>query len=292
MITSFNQKIQQADWQSSRQNHKKKVDDLLNTYLKHREHQARNPILDFLFEYYSFAPSKLKAWSPGTGVLLLNARSCFGYLSEAEFIENHVYLEINNFPSQRINSIQWILDLLKITLSQPPHWGCFGMHEWAMVYKANSVRHSYLPLRFSRKEINNFVDSMPLSCTHYDAFRFFTREAKPKNNHDLGRSTFRKYEQPGCIHTNMDLYKWAYKMYPWISSNTILEAFLLALKARKIDMRASPYKLDAYHLSPIKVETKNGRVEYIRQQKMIFEKSIPVRKKLIKEYENLLTCLA
>ena len=138
------------------------------------------------------------------------------------------------------------------------------------------------------QELAEFVESRPLLCTHFDAFRFFTKPAQPMNRFELSREKFEETEQPGCIHSNMDLYKWAFKLYPWISSDLILEAFELALEARTIDMKASPYDLVDYGLEPIRIETEAGRKEYKELQEAIFEKGKPLREKLIQQYEALL----
>lgn len=39
----------------------------------------------------------------------------------------------------------------------------------------------------------------------------------------------------------MDLFKYAYQLYPFVSSDLLRECLVLAVTARKIDMRASPY---------------------------------------------------
>jgi hypothetical protein len=108
------------------------------------------------------------------------------------------------------------------------------------------------------------------------------------NRFELSRETFSETEQPGCIHSNMDLYKWAFKLYPWVSSDLILEAFELALEARTIDMKASPYDLKDHGLEPIKIETEEGRKEYKALQEAIFEKGKPIREKIIVKLEKLL----
>jgi len=156
-----------------------------------------------------------------------------------------------------------------------------------MVYRAGEVRHNQLPLRMKKEELAEFVESRPLVCTHFDAFRFFTHQARPLNKFELNRETFIENEQPGCIHTNMDLYKWGFKMYPWISSEIIRKAFLLAIEARKIDMQASPYDLRDKGLDPIRIETEKGREIYLNEQRSIYDKSIPVRQQLIEEYRGL-----
>src|SRR5699024_990007 len=165
------------------------------------------------------------------------------------------------------------------------------MHEWAMVYKAEHIRHDYLELRMEMDELAALVESRPQVCTHFDAFRFFTDQAKPQNKYELSRQKFVQMEQPGCLHTTMDLYKWAFKMYPWISSETIRKAFEMADETRVMDMKASPYDLRERGLEPIKIETEEGRMEYVEKQQAIFEKSQPIRQQLIREYQQILSLL-
>ncbi|MCG8373222.1 MAG: 3-methyladenine DNA glycosylase [Balneolales bacterium] len=271
------------DWLQKKSAHEARVEELTGKYLENRSRHIKQPVMDFLFEYYAFRPSALKRWSPGFGTGL-EVRSGAGLPALRELkIENGVaFLDPALFPEKRLKSAQWILQMLKNTEKQRAAFGCFGMHEWAMVYKTDGVRHAQLKLRMEPRELAEFVESRPLVCTHFDAYRFFTPEAVPLNKHQLSRELFADMEQPGCIHTNMDLYKWAYKLYPWIPSHLILEAFELACEARTIDMKASPYDLAADGLEPIKIETESGRLEYIEAQQAIFEKGKPVREQLIR----------
>jgi hypothetical protein len=108
------------------------------------------------------------------------------------------------------------------------------------------------------------------------------------NRHNLSRERFREMEQPGCVHTNMDLYKWAFKLYPWISGDLIRRAFLNAVEARRVDMQASPYDVTEFGLEPIKIETEAGRKEYLDQQTEIYRSSAPIRQELIEAYEQVL----
>lgn len=276
------------EWTAAKKDHEQKLSAILDPYLEKRSRQIKDPVTDFLFEYYHFRPAHLMRWSPGAGVLLeIEDQSELPEISELSVDGNKVQLDLNLFPDNRLQSFRWMHKLLINTQNASPFFGCFGMHEWAMVYKAEEVRHEQLPLRLTPAEIAEFVESRPLLCTHFDAFRFFTDEARPLNKNDLSREKFHETEQPGCIHTNMDLYKWSFKLYPWISSNLIGDAFMLALEARRFDMQASPYDLREYGLEPIKIETEAGRKEYLRQQKEIYRKSIPLRDRLIKAYEDL-----
>lgn len=291
-ISYITKRLKPAEWQQQRATHRRQISSRIDDYLERRSHQHKDPVMDFLFEYYAFRPSYLKSWSPGLGTLLINVGSKDWRFEEMEYLDGDCFLDITHFDKDRISSLQWILDLLKKSANRKPSFGCFGMHEWAMVYKTDRVRHDYLSLRMDMDELADFVESRPLVCTHFDAFRFFTDEAKPQNKFELNREKFAEMEQPGCLHTNMDLYKWAFKMYPWISSNTIRRAFDLAVETRVMDMKASPYDLREQGLEPIKIETDGGRREYMAKQRAIFEKSQPIRRQLIKEYKYILSAVS
>ena len=138
------------------------------------------------------------------------------------------------------------------------------------------------------KATDAVVDSMTLRCTHYDAFRFFTPDAAPRNAVPLSPQSRLTSEQPGCIHASMDLYKWCYKLGPLIDSEFLTDCFELALHARTIDMRASPYDLSDYDLEPIRIETPVGRAEYVRAQGELSAEAAPLRSALIARCQNLL----
>ena len=279
----------EKEWQQMKYRHEKELETILDSYLEKRSRQIKDPVLDFLFEYYAFRPSQLRRWSPGPGVLLeFSDPSGLPEISELFVKDDKAILNLNLFPKKRLKSIRWIRDLLEKSSLNKPAFGCFGMHEWAMVYRAGEVRHEQIPLRLTDEEVAEFVESRPLVCTHFDAFRFFTEKARPMNKHSLSRDKFKDMEQPGCIHTNMDLYKWAFKLYPWISGDLIREAFLNAVEARKTDMQASPYDAREFGLEPIKIETEEGRKIYMEKQMEIFEKSMPIRKKLIRAYDDVI----
>lgn len=291
-ISTATKPIQEKIWRQQKYAHEQRVDELLKGYLEARSRHEKNPVVDFLFEYYAFRPASLRRWSPGVGVRLqFNTPDDLPEISELKIEGNEACVNPLLFPEKRISSLQWTLEMLENTRGKRPSFGCFGMHEWAMVYKTEKPRHDQVPLRMEPQELADFVESRPLLCTHYDAFRFFTEPAKPMNRFELSRAAFSNTEQPGCIHTNMDLYKWAFKIYPWISSDIILEAFEFALEARTIDMQASPYDLSNAGLEPIKIETEAGRILYKQKQEEIFSKGVPLREKLIGEYKKLLAAI-
>ena len=276
-------------WLSKKRDHETHLSSIIDPYLQKRSRQLKDPVMDFLFEYYPFRPAHLKRWSPGMGRSLQFRNSeHLPEISELTTEEKSAYLNPVLLPSKRVRSAEWIVKMLKNSKGKKPLFGCFGMHEWAMVYRAESVRHEQIPLRLTDQEVEEFVESRPLLCTHFDAFRFFTDKAKPMNKNELDRDNFEEMEQPGCIHTNMDLYKWSFKLYPWISGELLKDAFLNAVEARKIDMQASPYDVQSFGLEPIRIETEEGRLEYVKKQMEIYRLSMPIRNRLISELERVI----
>lgn len=279
-------------WQTQRVAHRLRFHTLLRAYVTERSRHKKDPVLDFLFEYYSFHAGALLRWTPGVGVILEGPASS-SFLKQKGFVshpEGGVWLDPARFPSKRIASLRWFLRFLQATAARPPFFGCFGMHEWAMVYRTEAIRHPY-PLRIDQAQLTAFVESRPLLCTHVDAFRFFTPLARPLNRHQLQREDQFHTEQPGCLHANMDLYKWAYKLSPWLPSEVLGDAFALAYQARLLDMQASPYDLQPLGISPICIETEVGRAQYTAAQKELATKARRVRQQILVAFRYLLAAV-
>jgi hypothetical protein len=249
-------------------------------------------VYDFLFDYYSYRPSHLLRWSPGFGVALEDcAPSELDWPDDFIATESGAVIPAASFPAHRVDFLRWALRYLSGIAERAPSFCCFGLHEWAMLYKTEQPRHTKVPLRLTAEEIGAVVERSDLRCTHYDAFRFFTGPAAPLNRTQLSRESTSAYDQRGCIHVTMDLYKFATKISPWCPSELVADAFLLAADAREIDMRASPYDLTAYGFQPIKIESPEGREQYVSHQRRLAEASVPIRSRLLEVYHGLTSIL-
>jgi hypothetical protein len=60
----------------------------------------------------------------------------------------------------------------------------------------------------------------------------------------------------------------------------------------RVDMRASPYDLQAYGYQPVRIETACGRAEYVREQAAIAERAAVVRQDLLARCRALLDAAA
>lgn len=284
---------EEADWQARRARHLQRLQPLVGPHVERQARQIKHPIYDFLFEYYGFRPSWLMRWSPGLDVVLAGP-SARAYLKHREYHEvaGGVALNPAQLAPERATAARWILNLLERTAERPPRFGCFGLHEWAMVYRQPEVRHSRLPLRMPPDEQAAFLESQRIVCSHYDAFRFFTPAARPLNVLQPERINRPELEQRGCLHANMDLYKWAHKFYPWLGSEVLADAFLLAAEIRELDMQASPYDVTSLGFDPVPIETEAGRADYVRRQSALAERAQVVRHRLIGGYRRVLALWA
>ena len=264
----------------------------------HRERSGRgekHPVLDFLFTYYAFRPAWLERWHPGPEVALAGEGAA-EFLRWPEYRGTEagggpvVMLDPGSLPPHRREFVAWLRGLLVAMQARPPFFGCFGLHEWAMVYRQTpaETRHNAWPLRFSAEETARVVESAAVTCSHFDAFRFFTPPARPLNRLQPERATTAALEQRGCLHANMDLYKWAFKLAPFTPAELTADCFELAVAIREIDMRASPYDLRGLGFEPIAVETSAGRAEYERNQRVFAARGEPLRARLVVLCDQLL----
>ncbi|MFB8001132.1 3-methyladenine DNA glycosylase [Nocardia sp. NPDC056000] len=277
-----------ADWRARAAAHRERVERLVGPYLAQRAAGTKHPVIDFLFTYYGNKPAQLRRWHPGFGIGLADA---------AEYAETRGY-HLNSdiaaytadpaFLEKRRDTVEFVTRLLSATATRPAQLSCFGLHEWAMVYRTDEVRHQQVPLRLGTAGTDAVVESMQLRCTHFDAFRFFTPEAVPLNIEPLTRADQEHREQPGCLHANMDLYKWGFKLTPLIASDLLFDCFELACAARELDMKASPYDLSSYDYEPIRIETPSGRAEYVRRQADIATRAAVLRDRLANSCRALL----
>lgn len=276
--------MEEAEWRESEIAHRERVAPWVEPRLERRSAGIKHPVDDFLFDYYPYSPNKLTSWHPGHGVILKGNVKQFlvspAYVSTPEGGATTSLAWLN---SSRRTQLRSAIRILEGTASKAPSTGCFGMHEWAMVYgvEQSDIRHEQVPLRLSPAVIRETVDSIGLRCTHLDAFRFFTPEAEPLNALRPTRDTQAQNEQPGCLHVSMDLYKYAFWFSPLVPSALIADCFELARMARELDMRASPYDVRSFGLEQIAVETPEGRRHYVAAQKALLHKSAPLRSELL-----------
>jgi len=281
-----------GEWRAREAAYLERVHKWTLPYKQRRSRHEKHPVHDFLFQYYMYSPGKLETWHPAPSQSVADspdARGRFGppeYRVEAGVIRR----DLSGLSDDRRHQLEEAVGVLVATQGRPANFGCYGVHEWAMVYGGHDIRHDGVsPLRLPQHDIDAFVESRPVACSHFDAFRFFAPEAKPLNRIPLEWTTRHTMEQPGCIHANMDLYRWAYTAMPWIGSDLLLDCFELAAELRVLDMQASPYDLRELGFEPVRVETVDGRAEYQRRQRALSERARVLRVELVSAVKGVLS---
>lgn len=283
--------LSEEAWQARRAAHEERVRAWTDPHQARAQRGEKHPVYDFLFTYYAFRPAWLRRWHPGPDVLLTGeAAREFLRWPEYHWSHNGVGLRSDALPLSRRPFVHWLRGMLAAMATRPAFFGCHGLHEWAMVYRqsADEVRHNAYPLRYAADELARIVEASAICCSHFDAFRFFTTPARPLNRLSPERAEVAQLEQRGCLHANMDLYKWAFKLAPFTPAELIADCFALARDVREVDMRASPYDLQALGFSPVAIETAAGRAEYERHQRAFAERGEPLRSRLIALCDRLL----
>ncbi|WP_298867133.1 3-methyladenine DNA glycosylase [uncultured Microbacterium sp.] len=274
-------RLPRDEWVQRARAHEERADALTAA---HRERTARgekHPVWDFLFTYYAYKPALLRRWHPGAGIVLEDApeRAQWRWYSPAG-PGDAVMPDPEVFRTEKPQLAGLVERMLRRTASRPGQFGCFGLHEWAMVYREGEHRHP-APLRLGQAGTDAVVEAHELRCTHFDAFRFFTPDAVPRNRLAPTRDSQPDLEQPGCLHAGMDLYKWAVKLGPLIPGELLLDAFELARDIRLLDMEAAPYDLSDWGVRPVRIETPEGKAEYVRRQRGFAERGAVMRERML-----------
>ena len=266
------------EWNALAQAHAARADALTADHRVRRAAGRRHAVEDFLYDYYGTRPAGLRRWHPGAGVRLEGpCPPRRWYRADAD---GWVSLDTEAFLADRRETVTFVHALLVATAARPAFVGCFGLHEWAMVYGDAPPRHR-LPLRLGAAGTDAVVESHPVVCSHFDAFRFFTPAAVSRNRLQPTRASQVELEQPGCLHAGMDCHKWATKLGPLVPGELALDCFALARECRTLDMQASPYDLTELGLKPVPIETPEGKHEYVRRQRELGEVAAVLRDRLI-----------
>ncbi|WP_426227002.1 3-methyladenine DNA glycosylase [Pseudarthrobacter sp. DSP2-3-2b1] len=283
-------------WQEREDSHAQRVRRYADPYLARRSAGRKHPVEDFLFTYYTQKPGQLLRWHPGAGVVLSGERAVarngwkhYRTLDDGELASlglaagsGAVTFDRGKFLADRQEAVTFAEIILRGTAARPAQFGCFGLHEWAMVYRQDKfdLRHEYLKLRLGSAGTDRVVEDNRIRCSHFDAFRFYTPDATALNELAPSRENQRHMEQPGCLHANMDLYKWAYKLLPALPSELVMDCFELSWRIRAMDMQASPYDLEEWGYPAIRIETADGKAAYVEHQRAFAAEAAELRGRL------------
>lgn len=281
-------------WKEREQRHHQAVEALTGQHLHRRQRGTPHPVVDFLFTYYRTSVGTLGRWHPGPGVVLENAhhgpRAQWRHYRRATFNgRTGLIVDPESVVSRGGQRLRRTRDVVAASAARPGATGCFGLHEWAMLYRTGTAgaRHGDVPLRVSHDQLDEVVERSRLRCTHFDAFRFFTEPAAPLNEQPLTRAAQITNEQPACLHAGMDLYAHTAALEAGAPGELLLDTLRAAFSAREVDMRSSPYDLSQWGLTPIPVETPSGRAQFVAFQREWISRTQELRARYLLAVDRL-----
>ena len=281
-------------WTARAEAHARRADALTAGHRERRAAGSSHAVEDFLYTYYPLRPAVLRRWSPGAGFALADAAgspvaSARWFTTEGDAVR----LDGRAYLADRAGAVRHHATLLAAVADRPPVFSCFGLHEWAMVYRepAGAHRHA-LPLRLGEAGTDAVVERHQITCSHYDAFRFFTPEATGRNELRPTRELQVELDQPGCLHVGMDLVKVVVHLGPAVPGELALDVVELARDVRELDMRASPYDVSGFGLAPVAIETAAGKAQYVAAQRVFAARAEPLRSALLAVCRDLLASAA
>ncbi|HYJ66259.1 MAG TPA: hypothetical protein VEX15_01215 [Nocardioidaceae bacterium] len=141
--------LDEATWRARAAAHDARVEPWIRPHLERRRAGRSHPVEDFCFTYYSYSPSRLRRWHPGAGVVLTGP-GAQRYLAYAGYRagSSGVTADLARL-ADRLPTVRFVGELMTATADRPAQLGCFGLHEWAMLYRQRSdeIRHAAYPHR-------------------------------------------------------------------------------------------------------------------------------------------------
>lgn len=164
--------ITERDWHKQRAEYAGSIVPFTSNYRQRKGKGLSHPIYDSDLPITLFLQPSLKR-HPGYGAVL----EVKDESQAKELLENplykkkqsgasllNIFLSIEKIRERELKQLTWISTLSRNINQRAPRFSCLGLHEWAMVYK--SQEHHPYPLRLSNSEIESFLDSSTIACSH------------------------------------------------------------------------------------------------------------------------------
>ena len=159
--------LAESEWLARQLAHETRVRVWTDPHQARASRGEKHPVHDFLFSYYAFRAAWLRRWHPGPDVVLTGAAAAT-FLRWPEYRTvaldegtSGVVLDPGTLPVHRRVFVTWLRDLLQTMQTRPAFFGCFGLHEWAMVYRQtpDEIRHNAYPLRYPPEALARIASS-------------------------------------------------------------------------------------------------------------------------------------
>ena len=167
--------------------------------------------------------------------------------------------------------------------ARPAFSGCFGLHEWAMVYRDDAARGTRCPLRLGQAGTDAVVEAHPIRCTplrRVPVLHAARRRPQPPAA-DPGDASPSWSSRAACTPA-MDLYKWAYKLSP-ADPGRAGRRLLRAGRARSASWTCGPRPTTCARTATSRSRSRRPRArpQYVAAQRGFAERGAVLRQRLI-----------
>ncbi len=109
-----------------------------------RSRHEPHPVHDFLFQYYMYSPGKLETWHPAPSESLEDTPDARERFRPPEYraADGVIRRDLGALSHEGREQLSLVANVLAATQSRPANFGCYGVHEWAMVYRGHDIRHA------------------------------------------------------------------------------------------------------------------------------------------------------
>ena len=175
--------------------------------------------------------------------------------------------------------------LLRATAAAPAQFGCFGLHEWAMVLPARTTSAAASGLAAAaraRTAPTRSCEEHQIKCTHYDAFRFFTPPARPAQSAAAGPGSPAgpgAARLPARVHGPVQV---GLQADPAVPSELLVDCFVLARRDPRAGHAGIALRPADLGYPPVRIETVAGKAEYVAAQREFAAQAQVLRRRAVR----------
>ena len=236
-----------------RRRHRARLAPYVEPHLARRRAGEKHPVHDFLFTYYSFSAAKLLDWQPGW--------PDSGTPELARAAARPDRRDARPAAGDRRHG--------------RPTFGCFGLHEWAMVHRADETRHP-VPLRLGadghrrgrRVAPDRLLALRRLPVLHRRRRGRSTAPARPRRPAGV-RAAGLPARRDGPLQARLPALA-AGRLRP---GRRLLRARLGHPRPRHARVAVRPRP--TWGFEPVRIETPEGKQEYAAAQRGFAERAAP-----------------
>ena len=130
-------------WRARVLRHRERVEQWTGPRRERRARGDSHPVYDFLFQYYSYSAGQLEVWHPAPHEALIDTPEAREHFAPPVYqaADGVIRRDTRALSAGSRAKLTSVIDVMTATRDRPANFSCYGMHEWAMVYRGHDVRH-------------------------------------------------------------------------------------------------------------------------------------------------------